>query len=251
MLRGKIMQFVKRMIIACCLLILSNSAVAAALPSPTGYVNDFANVLNRQVSAQLENTLAALQAKTGAEVAVVTVDSLEGAPIEDYAVRLFQTWGVGKKGKDNGVLILVAPNDRQVRIEVGYGLEGAINDALAGRIIRERMIPAFKDGDFNAGIAGGTMAVAALVAKEANVSLGSGDKYFNTENIAPKKKGLMHKIFSVLMFLFLAYLFIRHPWLFLFFLSGMGGGGRSGGFGGGFGGFGGGLSGGGGASGRW
>lgn len=222
----------------------------AALPQPTGYVNDFANVLDARTKAGLEGTLSSLEQKTGAEVAVVTVSSLDDTPIEDYAVKLFQTWGIGKKGKDNGVLILVAPNDRQVRIEVGYGLEGAINDALAGRIIRERMLPAFKTGDFNAGIAGGTMTVTALVSKEAGVSLGGTDDDTGIGAQAPRKRSIVRTIFSILFFLFMAYLFIRHPWLFLLFMSGIGrGGGR--GFGGGFGGFGGGLSGGGGASGRW
>ena len=222
----------------------------AVLPQPTGYVNDFANVLDARTRSGLESTLSSLEQRTGAEVAVVTVNSLEGAPIEDYAVKLFQTWGIGKKGKDNGALILVAPNERQVRIEVGYGLEGAINDALAGRIIRERMLPAFKAGDFNAGIAGGTMTVAALVAKEAGTTLGNGNDDADIGARYPRKKSIYHTIFSIFFFLFMAYLFIRHPWLFLLFMSGMGrGGGR--GFGGGFGGFGGGLSGGGGASGRW
>jgi uncharacterized protein len=245
------MRFVKKIIIAACLLILSGSAIAATLPSPTGYVNDFAHVLDSRTSTSLERTLTSLDAKTGAEVAVVTVGSLDDVPIEDYAVKLFQTWGIGKKGKDNGALILVAPTDRQVRIEVGYGLEGVINDALAGRIIRDKMIPAFRDGDFNKGIANGTMTVVSLIAKDANVSLGSGEENFGIGAEAPRKKSVYHTIFSIFIFLLMAYLFIRHPWLFLFFLSGMGGGGRSGGFGGGFGGFGGGLSGGGGASGRW
>ena len=253
MLIGILMQFVKKIIIAGCLLILSSSAVAATLPTPTGYVNDFANVLDSPTKNQLEQFLSAFEATTGEEVAVVTVESLEGAPIEDYAVRLYQQWGIGKKGKDNGILILVAPNDRQARIEVGYGLEGVINDAMAGRIIRDQMVPAFREGNYGAGILQGTQVVVSILAKDAGIQLNMGaGPVLSDSSQAPHKKGLAHTIFSVLIFLFLAYLFIRHPWLFLFFLSGMGGGGRSsGGFGGGFGGFGGGLSGGGGASGRW
>lgn len=251
------MRFVKKIIIACCLLTLSNSAVAATFPSPTGYVNDFAGVLDTATKNQLEQLLTSFEAQTGEEVTVVTVKSLDERPIEDYAVDLYKTWGIGKKGKDNGVLILVAPNDRQVRIEVGYGLEGVINDAMAGRITRERMIPAFKEGKFDAGISQGTQTVISVLAKDAGIQLNTRAGTISGETYgAPPKRGIVHKIFSVLMFLLLAYLFIRHPWLFLFFLSGMGGGGRGGGgrgggFGGGFGGFGGGLSGGGGASGRW
>ena len=252
MLIGILMQFVKKIIIVGCLLILSSSAIAATIPTPTGYVNDFANVLDGSTKNQLEQFLTAFEAKTGEEVAVVTVESLEGTTIEDYAVRLYQQWGIGKKGKDNGVLILVAPNDRQARIEVGYGLEGVINDAMAGRIIRDQMIPAFREGNYGAGILQGTQVVVSILAKDAGIQLNTGAEPASGEAYqTPHKRGIAHKIFSVLMFFFLAYLFIRHPWLFLFFLSGMGGGGRRGGFGGGFGGFGGGLSGGGGASGRW
>ncbi len=226
--------------------LLSISAPAfAALPSPTGYVNDFAKVLTPRSSAQLENALSSFEMRTGNEVAVVTVASLEGRPIEDYAVDLYQTWGIGKKGKDNGVLILVAPNDRQARIEVGYGLEGDINDAIAGRIIREKMIPAFKEGRYDLGVIAGTQAVLGLIANE------GGLDPLKNEPSALKKRTWFHKLGSIFMFLILAYLFIRHPWLFLLVMSGMGRGGRGGGFGGGFGGFGGGLSGGGGASGRW
>lgn len=253
MLIGTVMQFVKKIILAGCLLVLSNSAIAAVLPSPVGYVNDFAGVLDSSTSISLEKLLASFDAQTGDEVTVVTVKSLDERPIEDYAVDLYKTWGIGKKGKDNGVLILVAPNDRQVRIEVGYGLEGVINDAMAGRIIREKIIPAFKEGSFDVGILAGTQTVVAILAKVAGIQLNiETDTAPDPSLLVPHKRGIVHRIGSVLIFIFLAYLFIRHPWLFLFFLSGMGGGGgRSGGFGGGFGGFGGGLSGGGGASGRW
>ncbi len=247
------MRFVKKIIFAACLLALSSSALAANFPSPTGYVNDFAGVLDPATKNQLEQLLTAFEAKTDEEVAVATVKSLGGRPIEDYAVDLYKTWGIGKKGKDNGILVLVAPDDRQVRIEVGYGLEGVINDAMAGRIIRDKMIPAFKEGNFNAGIALGTQTVVAILAKDAGIELSTGAGAMSGEPYpAPGKGKTVRKIFSVLVFLLMAYLFIRHPVLFLFLFSGMGGGGRSsGGFGGGFGGFGGGMSGGGGASGRW
>src|SRR2546430_4392626 len=92
-------------------------------PSPQGYVTDAAGVLDPSSKAQLESHLAEFERQTSNEIAVATVPSLEGETIETYAVELFKRWGVGKKGKDNGILLLVAPNDRKVRIEVGYGLE--------------------------------------------------------------------------------------------------------------------------------
>jgi len=227
------------------LILIVPHAAGAALPQPTGFVNDFAGVIQPDTRAKLESLLTAVEQKTGVEIAVVTVTSLEERPVEDYAVDLYKTWGIGKKDKDEGVLILVAPNDKRIRIEVGYGLEGALNDAQAGRIIRDTMIPFFKEGNLSRGIVAGTQAVIAVALTEKGIdALGHAG--------TRKKGGPLQTAGRVILFLIMAYLFIRHPWLFLFFLAsaGRGGGGR-GGFGGGFGGFGGGLSGGGGASGRW
>jgi uncharacterized protein len=227
----------------------------AKLPQPSGFVNDFANVIQAGTKTKLEGLLQAVERKSGVEIAVVTVPSLDERPIEDYAVDLYKTWGIGKKGKDEGALILVAPNQKQVRIEVGYGLEGAINDAQAGRIIRDAMIPFFKQGDMTKGIVAGTQAVVGIALGEKGLSYKDlGSTGAAVASAAPKKKGgPLSVIGKIFLFLIMAYLFIRHPWLFLFFLAsaGRGGGARSGGFSGGFGGFGGGLSGGGGASGRW
>jgi uncharacterized protein len=229
----------------------------AAFPRPTGFVNDFANVIQAGTKTKLEGLLQAVERKSGYEIAVVTIPSLDERPIEDYAEDLYKTWGIGKKGKDEGALILVAPNQKQVRIEVGYGLEGAINDARAGRIIRDAMIPFFKQGDITKGIVAGTQAVVGIALNEKGLSFKDlGSSGAAVASSAPKKKGgPLSVLGKILLFLIMAYLFIRHPWLFLFFLAsaGRGGGGvrGGGGFSGGFGGFGGGLSGGGGASGRW
>lgn len=248
----------KIIIFAVFFVLVAAKSLLAAFPQPTGYVNDFANVLDSETKNYLEATTRAFEKESGNEIAVATVTSLDDAPIEDYAVRLYEKWGIGKKGKDNGVLILVAPNERKMRIEVGYGLEGIINDAKAGRIIREKMIPYFKEGNFSAGVLNGTLTTIALIAKGQNINFD-----FKTAGAIPvynspakTKKGPLNKIFSVLFLIFMGYLFIRHPWLFLFFLASRGGGvgqgSRSGGFSsGGFGGFGGGMSGGGGASGSW
>ncbi|MFH1830013.1 MAG: TPM domain-containing protein [Pseudomonadota bacterium] len=238
-------------------LIILPAAVLAAIPAPKGFVNDFANVLSADTKSKLEGMLSAFEKSTTNEIAVVTVPSLDGEPVENVAVSLFKKWGIGKKGKDNGVLFLVAPNERKMRIEVGYGLEGAINDALAGRIMDEAVIPRFKTGDMDSGIASGAMTIVKVIsAKEglgfdADTAYGAGAAML-APMIKEKKSGPLGIIAKIIIFLVMAYLFIRHPWLFLIFLSGMGRGGGGGrGFSGGFGGFGGGLSGGGGASRGW
>jgi uncharacterized protein len=129
--------------------------VSAALPAPGGYVNDFASVLDDSAEQYLEGFLEALERDTTAEVIVVTVASLEGGTIEEYAVTLFAEWGLGQKADDNGVLLLVAPENRAVRIEVGYGLEPILPDGLAGEIIRTEIVPEFRAGNIPRGIGRG------------------------------------------------------------------------------------------------
>lgn len=119
---------------------------------PSGYVNDFAGVLTGEQKIMLENKLHAFNASTTNEIAVVTVRSLQGDYIEHYAVELFKAWGIGTKKNDNGVLLLIAVDDHQMRIEVGYGLEGALTDTVAAQIIRDDLTPAFKQNDFYGGI---------------------------------------------------------------------------------------------------
>lgn len=123
-----------------------------AFPAPTGYVNDFAGVIDASSEAALESRLAAIESETGVEFAVVTVPDLEGDTIEGYAVRLFEEWGIGKAKEDNGILLLIAVQERKYRFEVGYGLEGALNDAKVGRIGRETLVPHFQSGDYAGGI---------------------------------------------------------------------------------------------------
>ncbi len=123
----------------------------AQYPEPKGHVNDFANILPDDFEQKLEATLRDYEAKTTNEIAVVTVSSLEGLSVEGYTIGLAEKWKVGKKGKDNGVILLVAPNERKVRIEVGYGLEPVLTDAKARRIIEE-MTPFFKNGDYAQGL---------------------------------------------------------------------------------------------------
>lgn len=126
----------------------------SAIPKtqPTGYVNDFAGVLSVEQKNSLEQKLSLFNASTTNEIAVVTVKSLEGDYIEHYAVELFKAWGIGTKKNNNGVLLLIAVDDHKMRIEVGYGLEGALTDTLASQIIRNDLTPAFKQNDFYGGI---------------------------------------------------------------------------------------------------
>jgi len=125
---------------------------AQDFPEPTGHVNDFAQLLSSDYRQSLEQELVDFEEETTAEIAVVTIESLEGDSIEEYAVRLFEQWGIGKKEKDNGLLILIAKEDREMRIEVGYGLEPVITDGRAGRIIREKMRPAFREENYDQGV---------------------------------------------------------------------------------------------------
>lgn len=146
-----------------CLMPASTLLAQEPLPAAYGYVNDLANILPADVRERLETRLRDAERSTTAEVVVTTLPSLNGATVEDYAVKLFNTWGIGKKGKDNGVLILVAPADREMRIEVGYGLEPVLPDGLAGEIIRATFLPAFRDGNYPHGIEQGVERVLDVV----------------------------------------------------------------------------------------
>lgn len=141
----------------------ASHALAQDLPQHVGKVNDFAELLQPSDRTTLEAQLADLERATSAEVAVVTIKTLYGQPIEHYATTMFNTWGIGKKGKDNGVLVLVALDEKTMRIEVGYGLEGVLPDGLAGAIIREQFRPKFRDGNYRQGILDGTARVMDIV----------------------------------------------------------------------------------------
>jgi uncharacterized protein len=127
-------------------------AVALDVPPLEHRVTDLAGLFSSAAASTMEEELQRLEAETGAQVAVLTVPSLEGQPLEDYSMRVVEAWQLGRRDRDNGVLVLIARDDRKIRIEVGYGLEGVLPDALCGRIIDNAMKPAFRQGDF----AGGT-----------------------------------------------------------------------------------------------
>jgi uncharacterized protein len=147
------------------------AAASAQLPKPAGAVNDFAGVLTDDEKRTLTALVEELEDATTAEIAVATVASLDGMPLEDYATRLFAEWGIGQADRDNGVLILVAPSERAMRIEVGYGLEGILPDGLTGQIIRETFLPRFRVHQYGAGIVEGTTRVAAIVRRNETLSV--------------------------------------------------------------------------------
>ncbi|MGU5675506.1 TPM domain-containing protein [Aeromonas hydrophila] len=244
------MKRVIRALLSCLLLWTAVVSAAPTFPALSGRVVDEANLMSRKQAHQLTQKLAAFEKRSGIQLVVVSIDTLAGDTIEEYGYQLGRHWGIGQKGKDNGVLLLIAQDERKVRIEVGYGLEGALPDAIAANIIQTRILPAFKRGDMVAGVVAGSQAIMQALAGE----------YKPVDNASKDKLG--------------------GPWLFILMvivmivlhnLRGGGGGGRGGrrraaylaggfgagrsggGFGGGGGGFsgGGGSFGGGGASGGW
>jgi uncharacterized protein len=144
-----------RALITLAVLICAFAAYAYNFPALTGRVVDQANIIPADTQAALTQKLADLEQKSGIQLVVATVNSLEDGDIETYANELFRTWKLGEKDKNNGVLLLVAPNEHKVRIEVGYGLEGTLTDALSKIIIVNAIAPRFKAGDFGGGISRG------------------------------------------------------------------------------------------------
>lgn len=223
-------------------------------PKPTAaagiYVQDYAQVLSAEDKRRLLSIGQELDNKTTAQLAVVTVKTLDGQPIEDYALSILREWGIGSKEKNNGALIVVAVQDRRSRIEVGYGLEGLLTDGLTGRIQDQAMIPYFRKGNYAAGIVNGYAVTASLIAKDAGVQLTS----INSEQIAVPAKTTNNtdqeypfwlKLLigaGIILLLIIDNLFlggVLTQMLFFMFLRGRGGGGGRGGFGGGSGGGGG------------
>ncbi len=134
-----------------------------------GLVHDHAHMLKASDKKKIEGWIGELEEKTSTQIAVVTVSTMDAIPLEEYAVNLFKSLGIGQKAKDNGILLLVAEKQRQLRIEVGYGLEGILTDAIAHKIINRDIVPEFKNGHYSKGIAKGVWEITSLVAREANV----------------------------------------------------------------------------------
>jgi len=162
-------------------IILATSIAAATnVPYLTGRVTDNAEILSASMRKTLSDRLRAHEDRTGNQIAVLTVPSLEGESIEGYAEAVFKEWKLGQKGKDNGILFVVAPKDRRMRIEVGYGLEGTLPDSLAGSIIRNAITPKFKAGDYDGGAEAGVSAILIVLesgkAPDFGNSAGGGEK---------------------------------------------------------------------------
>jgi uncharacterized protein len=211
------------------------------VPRPARLVNDLAGLMQPQEVEALEQKLVAYDDSTSSQIAVVTVPTLGGSDIADYAQKLYETWGIGRKGQNNGVLILVAVQERQARIQPGYGLEGAIPDALAKRIISNTIAPAFQQKQYYAGIDRAADQLISLAKGEYKADPADAQRRRGSRDRSGSGPGLWIIIGALVLF---------------FILRSRGGGGRGGRFGGGgggggFGGFGGGSSGGGGASGSW
>jgi len=238
------------------------AGLAAEIPAtPANPVVDLAGIIDDAVETRINRYLKELERKTTAQMAILTVKSLEEQSIEEFSLAVaHDRWKLGQKGKDNGVLLVVALNARKYRIEIGYGLEGVLPDSLVGGIGRQYLVPYFKKGDYSTGIYTATLVIANKIASDAGVKISGMPAVQKTSPVKKDKRagGPFGKIISLVFFLIILIIFIKNPrsFLALLLLSSMGGGrghwgGSGGGFGGGgFGGGGGGF-GGGGASGGW
>jgi uncharacterized protein len=238
-------------------LALAGPASALTVPErPANYVVDMAGVVRADIAGPLNLYLKELDEKTGAQVVVLTVPSLEGEALEAFSLSVAEKWKLGSKDKDNGLLFFVAIGDRKYRFEVGYGLEGILPDSAVGSIGRELVVPRFRAGDYSGGIEAAVGAIVETIARDEGVTLTGRPEGLGAAG-GVGGGGVLQVIGTIAILLVMGYLFIRHPYLFILLM--MSGGGRSswgggrgfGGGGGGFGGGGGGGFGGGGASGGW
>ena len=230
--------------VACALTGIAGAATPLPPRDPARSVYDTADVIDPVDEAALERTNAELNAKAGVAIVVVTVPRLVDETIEDFAVRTGQSWGVGKRGDDRGLVIAFARDDRKVFVATGYGTEGYLPDGRVGALLDEHAMPALRAGRYSEGLTRLDRALAGVAAQEHGVSL-TGVQPPQAQQIRGSPGGTLITMLAIAAIVFLG---LRHPWLLLFLGGGMGGGmrGRRGG-GGGFGGFGGGGFGGGGA----
>jgi uncharacterized protein len=238
------------------LLIASPLARALEVPPLRGRVNDYAGVMSQDQVRTLESQLAQFEQETGHQIAVLTIPTLDGEDIEGFSIRVAENWKIGKKGFDNGVILLVAVKDRKLRLEVGYGLEGVLPDAIADRIIRDYIVPRFRAQDYAGGVIAGIDAVQKVIKQEPL------PESARKPNQAPRSGFNSLAMFAIAFVIFALMAFSsgrrsrnqmwsgrgrRYPPIFWGGGGGgFGGGGSGGGFSGGGGGFGG-----GGASGSW
>ncbi len=255
----------KRAVLLLTLFMFFASLAAASTPQPPAmprdYVVDLAGVMSDTTQSRLNGILQELERKTGAQVLVLTVQSLDGQPLEEFSFETKEKWRLGQKGKDNGVLMVVAVKDRRYRFEIGYGLEEILPDSLVGSIGRQYVVPSFKRGDYVTGITTAVVVVANTIADHEGVEISGMPRVRQQGGGGSNGQIPIPPVMIWIVLAVVALLFITHPkQCFLLMLVSSMGGGRGGGwsggggFGGGggsFGGGGGGSGGGGGASGSW
>jgi uncharacterized protein len=251
-LKSRSVLFFSALLVSFC---LSASLIQGAerFPQSRGAINDFANVISPPQKKSMELLAREVLQKTGTTVVVATVQSIEDNDLTDYANRLYEAWGIGIKGEDKGVLIILAVKERKIRIETGYGVEGILPDGLVGDILDRYVVPYLKQNNYDKGLTNALVAVCQIIAKDAAVSL-TGSPAGSTLRHPTERPQL--NPFSLIMLAIVIALLLgtrqgRRMLPFIIIMLMMGGrggsGGGFGGFSGGFGGFGGGLSGGGGA----
>jgi uncharacterized protein len=237
------------------LLVCAPAWAAPQFPALTGRVVDDAHVLSPQVQADLTAKLAALEAKTSRQLVVVTLPSLGGYAIEDYGYQLLRHWGIGQKATNNGALFIVVPSEHKVRVEVGYGLEPVLTDALSSVILQTVVLPKFRTGDVEGGIVGGTDSLIDQLSLDTSTAEAKAAQASATATAPARHVSPLGLIIPMIFLFFLISSIFRGArgggmgWLLPMMILGSGRGGWGGG-GGGFGG-GGGSGGGGGASGGW
>lgn len=243
--------------LAVLLALLSSGVLAAETPIPpvpSRWVTDSAGFLSAPARESLDARLQAFEGSTKHQVLVYIADTTGGVPLEDWAVRAVKAWGVGRKGMDDGLVLFIMARDRKLRIEVGYGLEPVMPDAIASRIVNEILMPAIRSGNNDAAVSSGVDSILSVLSGGAAPPPQAAAQ--RGQNKKQPVLTLPQKIGYGIGLLFILWLIVTHPYLaMMFLLSGGRGSGRNGGggFGGGGGGFsgGGGMSGGGGASGSW
>ncbi len=191
---------------------INQNKTSIEFPDASGYINDYTNTLSKSWINQTEQFVQNVEKETSCEIAVAVIDSLEGYSIEEYAAGLFNEWGIGKKDKDNGVLLLVALRDRELRIEVGYGLEGIITDLQSKVIIEEVIAPRFSSNKYESGIHNGVIAIANTIYLDRGM-----EQTLYTDSITPvQKKSFTQSGWFVVIILLSVFL----PWILIGVISG-------------------------------
>jgi len=238
------------------LVLLTPAWAAPTFPALSGRVVDDAHILSDATKTDLDQKLAGLEQKTSRQLVIVTLASLQGYEISDYGYQLGRAWGIGQAKLNNGILLIVAPTEHKVRIEVGYGLEPIMTDAFSSVIIQTQILPKFRSGDFNGGVEAGTDALIQQLSLDTSEAEKRAAAAVQPHQGQDQGSPLIALI--VIIFIFIALSRVFGGWWLLPFLlggggrgGGFGGGGWSGGGGGGWSGGGGGSFGGGGSSGSW